>query len=145
MLHVFTFSRLEYWVTFRNSLMYARTGARGRVCRSMLTNRRSWSFMSPRISMPNELGAEPLVAAVSRPTFCPHFSTFGTTFPAPLPTDQRVTNLQEVKEFTYLGLCLDPSLSMHAELREIKSKASKAHALVSAVSSSLQYDKRWWY
>ena len=65
-------------------------------------------------------------------------------FPRSLPADQRVTNLEEVKEFTCLGLCLDSSLSMHAALREIKSRASKAHALVSAVSYSLRYDKRRW-
>ena len=50
-------------------------------------------------------------------------------------------HLKEVTEFVYLGLCLDPTLSMAAE---IKSKASKAHALVSAVSYSLRYNKRRW-
>ena len=36
------------------------------------------------------------------------------------------------------------SLSMAVSIREIKSKASKAHALVSAVSYSLRYGKRRW-
>ena len=53
-------------------------------------------------------------------------------------------HLKEVTEFVYLGLCLDPTLSMAAAVREIKSKASKAHALVSEVSYSLRYNKRRW-
>lgn len=52
--------------------------------------------------------------------------------------------LKEVTEFVYLGLCLDPTLSMAEAVLEIKSKAGQAHALVSAVSYSLRYDKRRW-
>ena len=41
--------------------------------------------------------------------------------PSSLPANQRVTNLKEVKELAYLGLCLNPTLSMNAPLPEIKS------------------------
>ena len=54
------------------------------------------------------------------------------SFPPSLRASQREMNLKEVKEFVYLGLCLEPNLSMAAAVREIKSKADKAHALVSA-------------
>ena len=66
------------------------------------------------------------------------------SFPPSLPASQSEVNLKEVTEFVYLGLCLDPTISMAAAAREIKSKAGKAHALVSAVSYSLRYDTRQW-
>ena len=75
--------RLTY--SYKPCLMYARIGARRRACRLTRTNQRSWSFMSPRMSTPNELDAEPLVAAVSKPVSRPHRSTSGTTFPARYP------------------------------------------------------------
>ena len=55
------------------------------------------------------------------------------SFPSSLPVSQREMNLKEVTEFVYLGLCIDPTLSMAAAVREIKSNAGRAHALVSAV------------
>ena len=47
------------------------------------------------------------------------------------------TPLQEVKKIGYLGLSLDPMLT----LASIKEKANKGHSLPLAVSYSLRYDK----
>jgi hypothetical protein len=44
--------------------------------------------------------------------------------------------LEEVEEFDYLGLCLDPKLNMSATLHRIQEKANKSHTLVSAVAHS---------
>jgi len=51
------------------------------------------------------------------------------------------TLLQEVKQFDYLGLLLDPMVNMKAAVSSIQEKANKAHSLVLAVSYSLRYDK----
>jgi len=51
------------------------------------------------------------------------------------------TLLQEVKQFDYLGLRLDPMVNMKASVSSIQEKANKAHSLVLAVSYSLRYDK----
>jgi len=51
------------------------------------------------------------------------------------------TLLQEVKQFDYLGLKLDPMVNMKAAVSSIQEKANKAHSLVLAVSYSLRHDK----
>ena len=54
---------------------------------------------------------------------------------------QRSAPLKEVQEFDYLGLRLDPFLTMNAALLSVKDKVNKSHALVAAVSYSLRYDQ----
>ena len=54
---------------------------------------------------------------------------------------QRSAPLKEVTEFDYLGLRLDPFLTMNSALLLVLDKANKSHALVAAVSYSLRYDK----
>jgi len=49
--------------------------------------------------------------------------------------------LQEVKQFDYLGLRLDPMVNMKAAVSSIQKKSNKAHSLLLAVFYSLRYDK----
>ena len=51
------------------------------------------------------------------------------------------TLLQEVQQFNYFGLRLDPMVNMKAAVSSIQEKANNAHSLVLAVSYSLRYDK----
>jgi hypothetical protein len=54
---------------------------------------------------------------------------------------QRSAPLKEVTEFDYLGLRLDPFLTMNSALLLVLDKVNKSHALVAAVSYSLRYAK----
>jgi len=51
------------------------------------------------------------------------------------------TPLQEVKQIDYLGITLDPMLTMKPAVASIQEKANKGHSLALAVSYSLRYDK----
>ena len=59
-----------------------------------------------------------------------------------LPTSNpRSYPIHEVSQFEYLGLILDPKLTMHLTTVEAIRRASQGQALVLAVSYSLCYDK----
>ena len=78
---------------------------------------------------------------------------FGQHHSTPSPCSQFIPNpphkyqlffstlLQEVKQFDYLGLRLDPMMNMKAAVASILEKANKGHSLALAVSYSLRYDK----
>jgi hypothetical protein len=51
------------------------------------------------------------------------------------------TLIQEVKQFDYLGLRLDPMMNMKAAVALILEKENKGHSLALVVSYSLRYDK----
>jgi len=51
------------------------------------------------------------------------------------------TLMQEVQQFDYLDLKLDPMMNMKAAVASIQKKANKGHSLALAVSYSLYYDK----
>jgi len=63
---------------------------------------------------------------------------------SPFPTsDPRSYPIHEVSQFEYLGLILDPKLTMHLKIVEATGirRASQGQALALAVSYSLRYDK----
>ena len=63
---------------------------------------------------------------------------------SPFPTsDPRSYPILEVSQFEYLGLILDPKLTMHLKIVEATGirRASQGQALALAVSYSLSYDK----
>jgi hypothetical protein len=72
----------------------------------------------------------------SQPTYPPSFHILAA-FP---PHRQCSYLLEEVQEFDYLGLRLDPKLKMTAALHRIQEKVNRSNALVFAVSHSLRYD-----
>jgi len=72
----------------------------------------------------------------SSPTMPPFhvYSPFPTSDPCSYP-------IFEVSQFEYLGLILDPKLTMHLATVEAIRRASQGQALALAVSYSLHYDK----
>jgi len=61
---------------------------------------------------------------------------------SPFPTsDPRSYPILEVSQFEYLGLILDPKLTMHLATVEAIRCAAQGQALALAVSYSLRYDK----
>jgi len=64
------------------------------------------------------------------------YSTFAISDPRSYP-------IHEATQFEYIGLILDPKLTMHLATVEAirRAQASQGHALALAVSYSLRYDK----
>jgi len=62
------------------------------------------------------------------------YSPFQTSHP-------RLYPIHEVSQFEYLGLILDPKLTMHLATVEAIRRASQGLALALTVSYSLRYDK----
>ena len=61
-----------------------------------------------------------------------------STFPT---SNTRSYPIHEVSQFEYLGLILDPKLTMYLATVEAIPRASQGQALALAVSYSLRYDK----
>ena len=62
---------------------------------------------------------------------------------APYPSlHPRSLLIREVLQFEYLGLLLDPKLSMHLAALNAITKATKGHALTQSVSYSMRYDRK---
>ncbi len=74
--------------------------------------------------------------SASQPTYPPSFHIVAA-FPS---HRQCFYLLEEVQEFDYLGLRLDPKLKMTSALHRIQEKVNRSNALVFAVSHSLRYD-----
>jgi len=72
----------------------------------------------------------------SQPTYPPSFHIV-TSFPSHRQCSHLI---EEVQEFDYLGLRLDPKIKMTSALHRIQEKVNKSNALVFAVSHSLRYD-----
>jgi hypothetical protein len=71
-----------------------------------------------------------------QPTYPPSFHIV-----AAFPSHRQSSHLlEEVQEFDYLGLRLDPKLKMTSALHRIQEKVNRSNALVFAVSHSLRYD-----
>ena len=64
-------------------------------------------------------------------------ATFHITSRFPTPA---IIRLQEVVEFTYLGLTLDPGLLMHKAAKQACQKINWAHLTIAAVAHSLRHD-----
>ena len=74
--------------------------------------------------------------SASQPTYPPSFHIV-----AAFPSHRQCSHLlDEVQEFDYLGLRLDPKLKMTSALHRIQEKVNRSNALVFAVSHSLRYD-----
>jgi len=67
-------------------------------------------------------------------------STFHTTTRFPLSQPPQTLPLKEPPTFKYLGLTLDPYLTMEAATKHICRKINAAHQTVAAVAHSLRYD-----
>jgi len=70
----------------------------------------------------------------------PTMPPFHVYSPFPI-SDPRSYPILEVSQFEYLGLILDPRLTMHLATVEAIRHASQGQALALAVSYSLRYDK----
>jgi len=67
-------------------------------------------------------------------------STFHITTRFPLSQPPRALPLKEPPAFKYLGLKLDPYLTMEAAMKHICLKINAAHQKVAAVAHGLRYD-----
>jgi len=73
---------------------------------------------------------------ISQPTYPPSFHIV-----AAFPSHCQCSHLlEEVQEFDYLGLRLDPKLKMTSTFHRIQEKVNRSNALVFTVSHSLRYD-----
>jgi hypothetical protein len=69
-----------------------------------------------------------------------HPSTFHITTRFPLSQPPKTLPLKEPPTFKYLGLTLDPYLTMEAAMKHICRKINAAHETVAAVAHSLRHD-----
>jgi len=66
--------------------------------------------------------------------------TFDITTRFPLSQPPRTLPLKELPTFKYLGLTLDPYITMEAAMKHICSKINAGHETAAAVAHSLKYD-----
>ena len=113
-----------------NTSWHVSNGVKRQGCNSALTKPKLCDSIKPHKREMRENDLERLMVTLPgqlHSTFFPHLIIS--------------TLLQEVKQFDYLGLRLDPMVNMKAAVSSIQEKANKAHSLVLAVSYSLRYDK----
>ena len=115
--------------------MSANPGLKRRECRLTPKNPRSWpsTRRSHSFTKDDHLKNGQETATQSTPLL-------STSFPSFPPHCQRSHPIREVSTFDYLGLRLDPRLSMSPAMFRTQEKVNKSQALVSVVYYTLKYD-----